>query len=285
MTPTATAAQKNESAKPPEQLKQEPPRFELPTEKSKPSLSLENMKVCLYGPPKIGKSTLAASIDPDHTIFLATEPGLGGLEVFESPIGSWRDFREVGAVLAEGNHPFKIAVVDTVDELVGMCAGHVLEGLAEGNEQEARRFLHASDFDYGKGWDAIKGEFQLRVGRLCSLGMGVIFISHDRENTLTDRVGRERTVLGPRVGQKGPRTWLLGYVDYIFYLAQEGDERVLHTRPTENFEAGGRGVELPDPLPVPAPPANPAEPLKAALEDATKKLQSAGEKKGQGKAS
>jgi hypothetical protein len=283
MTPAATDQDaKKDQEKPAEQA---PPQLTLPTEKSKPTLSLETMKTLLWGPPKIGKSTLAASLDPDHTIFLSTEPGLAGLEVYEQPISSWRDFREVGAALADGGHDFKIAVVDTVDELVTMCAGHVLEGLAEGNEQAARRFIHASDFEYGKGWDAIKGEFQLRVGRLCSLGLGVVFISHDRENKLTDRVGRERTVLGPSVGAKGPRSWLLGYVNYIFYLAKEGDERVLHTRPSEDFEAGGHGDPLPDPLPVPAPPANPAEPLKAALEDATKKLQSAGEKKGQGKAS
>jgi SpoVK/Ycf46/Vps4 family AAA+-type ATPase len=65
----------------------------LPKQKTPPSLSLETSKLLVYGPPGIGKSTLAASIDPDRTLFLATEPGLGGLEVFQREIRSSRRAR------------------------------------------------------------------------------------------------------------------------------------------------------------------------------------------------
>jgi hypothetical protein len=238
----------------------------LPTEKTKPTLGVENLKAVLYGQPKVGKSTFASQLDPDHTLFIATEPGLDGLSVYQTPCRDWGQFREIGADLATGDHDFKLVVVDTVDELQRMCGSYVIEGLA-GNRTG---FVHASDFEYGKGWEAITSEFRLRVAKLCTLGLGVVFISHAKEATKTDRVGREITTISADVGQKGSRQWLLGYVDYILYAAAEqiedGDRRVLHTQASETYEAGGRGVPLPDPLPLDALA------FRKALEDATAAL-------------
>ena len=50
---------------------------ELPTEKSERTLTASTAKVLLYGPPKIGKSTLAVSVRSDFSVgssTMATSP-------------------------------------------------------------------------------------------------------------------------------------------------------------------------------------------------------------------
>lgn len=220
----------------------------LPTEKSAQTLSPDKVKALLYGPPKIGKSTFASQINPDHTLFIPTEPGLGALEVFEAPCSSWAGFREIGGELAKDSKQFEVVVIDTVDELYRMCSDHVCEELG---------IKHPSDADYGKGWSAVRDEFALRVGKLTGLGLGVWFISHAEDREVKKKVG-SKTVTQPSLTGQG-RKFLAGFVDFIFlatWEGDEGDERVLRTQGAEHHEAGGRVPEgakaLPDPLPLEA---------------------------------
>lgn len=217
---------------------------QLPTEKTAPSLAPERAKVLLYGPAKIGKSTLASKLDPEHTLFLACEPGLGAIEAYELPIATWQEFRETGAELAKGEHPYRILVVDTVDELIRMCADDVLGKLGAS---------HASDLGYGKGWAAIADEFRLRIARLANLGLGVWFISHSKEVEIKTAVG-SITKSVPDIGGQA-RSFLIGFCDLILFatsqVSSDGEHRILRTSASENWEAGGR-VPLADPLPLDA---------------------------------
>jgi hypothetical protein len=218
----------------------------LPTEKSAASLSPDRVKALLYGPPKIGKSTFASKINPEHTLFIATEPGLGSLEVYEAPVTTWAEFRAVGGELAKDPKHFEVVVIDTVDELYRMCSDHVCAELG---------IKHPSDADYGKGWAAVSDEFRLRVGKLAGLGLGVWFVSHAEDREVKKKVGT-KTVTQPTLSGQA-RKFLTGFVDFIFLATWEGDEendvRVLRTQGAEHHEAGGRVPEAATPLPDPLP--------------------------------
>lgn len=253
----------------------------LPTEKTAPALSPARIKALLYGPPKIGKSTFASKINPEHTLFIATEPGLGSLDVFQVPCRNWLEFRSIGGELAENPQHYEVVAVDTVDELYRMCSDYVCGELG---------IKHPSDADYGKGWSAVADEFRLRVGKLAALNLGVWFISHAEDREVKKKVGT-KTVTQPSLSGQA-RKFLTGFVDFIFLATWEGDEegdvRILHTEGAEHHEAGGRipegAVPLPDPLPLDAvelrkamaisfpatkPPAKPAE-KKAPAKDKAK---------------
>lgn len=241
----------------------------LPTEKTESNgLSLLTAKTLLYGYPKVGKTTLAAEIDPDHTLFLATEPGQDAISVFRAPIRSWDEFLRAAAEIAKGDHPFKLIVIDTVDELARLCTEHVIGGMAETSGLVG--FVHPSDLGYGKGYEAVAQEFRVKIAKLCNLGLGVMFISHVKEAEVKKPNGAEITKLGPDVGMKGMRKWLLGFVDLIAYghilETTEGEQRVLRLTPTETVEAGGRVARdapaLPDLVPLTA------EDFEKALESA-----------------
>jgi hypothetical protein len=220
----------------------------LPTEKRPPSFDLAHAKVLLYGPPKIGKTTLVAKLDPDATLFLATEQGTGGVEAYVLPIPDWDAF--LGALTALKNATdgrFTTFAVDTVDLLALMCRDHVMRQMGVD---------HPSDLDYGKGWDAVSTEFRLRIAALSALG-GVWFISHAEEREVKPRGRPAHTLWQPKM-VKSAREFLQGFVDFIFFADFDHDEngaerRVLRTRASDHYNAGSRTpAPLPDPLPLEA---------------------------------
>jgi len=112
----------------------------LPKTKSKPKHTLSDLTALVYGPSKIGKSTWCSKAD--DALFLATEPGLNALEVFQTPITCWDDLLQACAEIAEGKHEFKTIVVDTVDNAYKMCSDYVCKKF---------KIEHESDLGYGKG--------------------------------------------------------------------------------------------------------------------------------------
>lgn len=226
----------------------------LPTTKTTPRTGWEGKHILLYGPYKSGKSTLAAEMS-DKALFIATDPsGHDALSIYREPVTSWQQFLNVAASLRDGgeNWPFDLYVIDTVDELARLCAEHVLAGMAKSAGLNTNDFIHASDFEWGKGFEAVTTEFRLKMAKFCSLGRGVVFISHEKESPIKTRSGSEIVKLAPDVGQKGMRKWLLGFVDVIAHTAiidtQDGKQHVLELQGTETMEAGGRmprGAELP----------------------------------------
>ena len=95
----------------------------LPKEKTPPKENLSDLTVLLYGPTKWGKSSLCSHAE--NAIFLATEPGLNHLEVFQVPINNWDDLLAACREIAEGKHSFKTVIIDTIDNAYRMCAEHV----------------------------------------------------------------------------------------------------------------------------------------------------------------
>lgn len=220
----------------------------LPTEKTTKSLSATTAKVLLYGVPKIGKTTLAAGVDPDHTLYLATEPGIGAHELYAVTINSWQDFRDICGLLAnpEAREKYTTVVIDTVDELFLYCQNAACEELG---------ISYPGDLEFGKGWKAVSDKWRQGVGYISSLGMGIWFVSHAKDEEIKQRVGTH-TKSVPTVTGKA-REFLLGFCDHIFYatsmIGPEGEEtRVLRTRPSVDYEAGSRQDDLPDPLPLDA---------------------------------
>ena len=121
----------------------------LPKTKTKPKNLLSDLTALVFGPSKIGKSTWCSKAE--SALFLATEPGLNALEVFQSPITCWDDLLQACAEIAEGKHDFKTIVIDTVDNAYKMCADYVCKKF---------KIEHESDLGYGKGYALINNEFQ-----------------------------------------------------------------------------------------------------------------------------
>lgn len=209
----------------------------LPTEKTPPRLSSATAKVLLYGPPKIGKTTLAGTIHPDTTLILATEAGQGALEHYGVAIPSWDKFRETVGLLQTQDHHYTTVVIDTVDLLYGLCSDAAMKELG---------VMHPADLDWGKGWKAVIDKFRLAIGVIAAMDLGIWFISHAKDMEIKQRVGSV-TKSVPSF-PPAARDFVSGFVDHIFYLTSvetpEGEVRAIKTDASEYWEAGSRAVSV-----------------------------------------
>ena len=130
----------------------------LPTAKTPPRPSLADLTVLWYGQTKIGKTSTCAQAD--GALFLATEPGLNALDVYQVPILNWEDLLNACAEISEGNHPFKTVIIDTIDNAYKFCTDYVLKKF---------KIEHESDLGYGKDYALINNEFQRVLTKLAFL--------------------------------------------------------------------------------------------------------------------
>jgi hypothetical protein len=216
----------------------------LPTAKTQPKPNLADLTVLVYGQTKIGKSTFCSQ--GEDALFLATEPGLNSLNVYQTPIQSWDDLLNACAEITEGKHPFKTVIIDTIDNAYKFCTDYIL-----------RKFKveHESDLAYGKGYAIVNNEFQRVLTKLAFLPYGLFLISHAKEIEVETRTGKYTRVV-PTLPDKA-RKIVLGMVDMVLFCdldvttGEDGAQRVrrvIRTKPSLYYEAGDRTGRLPETL-------------------------------------
>ena len=218
----------------------------LPTTKTAPKNSLADLTVMVYGQTKIGKTTLCSQAE--GALFLATEPGLNALDVFQVPILTWDDLLIVCAEISEGNHAFKTVIIDTIDNAYKFCTDYILKKF---------KIEHESDLGYGKGYAIVNNEFQRVITKLAFLPYGLFLISHAKETEMDSRTGKYTRVV-PTLPEKA-RKIVLGMADMVLFCdleVQTGSDgepnirRVIRTKPSLYYEAGDRTGRLPETLDI-----------------------------------
>ncbi|MCX6624941.1 MAG: ATP-binding protein [Acidobacteria bacterium] len=214
----------------------------LPTAKTQPKPNLADLTVMVYGQTKIGKSTFCSQ--SDRALFLATEPGLNALDVYQVPIQNWEDLRNVCGEVEKGEHPFKTVVIDTIDNAYKFCTDFIVKKC---------NVEHESDLGYGKGYALVNNEFQRVLTKLAFLPYGLFLISHAKEIEVGTRTDKYMRVV-PTLPDKA-RKIVLGMADMVLYCGldtTEGEEkekvfrRVIRTKPSLYYEAGDRTGRLPE---------------------------------------
>ena len=187
--------------------------MKLPTQKTKPSLS--RLSMLLYGAPKIGKSTFCSFFP--NALFIATEPGLSHLETFNVQVKSWTEILEVLAELQKGNHPFDTVIIDTVDRACALCAESIIERYNASNPDHP--ISDIGDIGYGKGYRYLEAEFSRVLTKLFTIGISVIFTSHEQVGSVDTPQGK-RTKILPSFDERC-RKILLPMVDIIAYIQSD----------------------------------------------------------------
>lgn len=225
----------------------------VPDEPTAMRLDWSSQIVYLYGPGKIGKSSLA-NLFPG-SIFLPFDPG-DGLKHFqhyqipkEGVVQSWKEIRPIYNALKtdKARARFKTIVCDTVDEMLKLCSAYVCQ---------QKGVQHPSEMKQGAGYGLVYAAFETTLKAFTKLGYGVVLIGHSQEKEFeSGGLSWVRTV--PTVSE-GARKFLVGLCDIIMLYRPKVEEfdagdgkvgqrvkRVLLTKPHSAYDAGDRTGLLP----------------------------------------
>lgn len=199
------------------------------------SRDLRGKYVLLYGKPKAGKTTAAASFP--NSLLVAFERGynaLGGVRAVD--ITKWSEFKTVLRQLEkpEARQMYETIVIDTISIAWEYCEQHIC--IQNGVQK-------ISDIAWGGGYSACKKEFESALRKITMLGYGLVLISHSTNRIEKTADGSEIEIISPEMPKRAAEI-CNGLVDIIGYIGGEYEDgqfvRYLYTRETPTLFAGSR---------------------------------------------
>lgn len=221
-------------------------------------------KAVIYGGPKVGKSTFAASAP--NGVFIQTEEGLDALDVVRFPLAqTYDEVMEAVQTLATEEHEFSTVTLDSLDWTEPLVWAKVAKTAGVSSIEEVGG-------GYGKGYvealklwkDLLDGLDYLRNER----GMGVVIIAHDEIRRMTPPDGEPYDYAALKlhkraaamveewadiIGYAAPRMALrkddLGFKKTHTRAVAMGDQRTLYLGQNPAYVSGNR-YGMPSQIPL-----------------------------------
>ena len=193
----------------------------------KVSRDLSGYITFIYGPPTVGKTTLATQMP--GALLLAFERGYNAIPgIIAQDVNTWGEMKQIFRELKkpEVQEVYKTIIVDTVDIAADLCQKYICNQLGIDN---------MGDGGWGtNSWSKYKKEFEDVFRGLTMMGYAVVFISHSKTGTDKDQTGKEFGYTKPTT-QSSALQIIENMADiYCFarmYLGADGEEkRVLTLR-------------------------------------------------------
>lgn len=172
------------------------------------SKNLNDKIYLFYGEPSTRKTSVACSFD--NSILAAFEIGYKFISgVIAQPISKWGEFKAFIRELQKQDvkDTYKTVVIDTVTLAYSACSEYILGQFGVSDP---------GDIGFGKGWRAIRKEFEKTILSIPQMGYGLILIAH------ADEMGGEDGNVKAKVDiDKRPAAIIKGLADFIFYTRKE----------------------------------------------------------------
>ena len=207
----------------------------LQVKEHKVKAGVQGKMFLIYGGPKTGKTTTACQFS--KPLLLAFEPGYNLIDGVKAvSVTSWVDMKNYAKQLKkpEVRAMYDTLIIDTAP---------LMWGLAEKFVKTQKDIEDLTDLGFGKGYRAVRDEFQDVINSLGQMGYTLVFISHAEKKDYVDALGVSHSGITPAM-DKRPREIISGLVDVYMFVCQESDGNG-GNRPVAFFRGGTYGdVEI-----------------------------------------
>lgn len=165
--------------------------LELPKTKTPPTRKSPKSLV-IYGPPKIGKTSILAQLE--DCLILDLEDGTDMVESLKVKINNLDELSTVGKAIISAGKPYKYIAVDTVTQLEVWCedlATRMYKETAMGkNFDKEGKGLSVLSLPNGGGYLYLRLAYKLWRDRLSQLAERIIYVGHLKDKML-EKEGKE----------------------------------------------------------------------------------------------
>lgn len=208
--------------------------YALPTEMSGGTVGISEDIWLIYGPKRIGKTSLAAQFP--GALLCAFEPASRSVKAYREDCYTWDRFLQVVSALVKQRDPkkFTCAVIDTGLEAYQMCMDYTGKKFG---------FEHPGGLnDYGASWDKVKKEFRKPFIELQAAGIALIIVCHERLKENETRAGQKFDSVIPAISTQADE-FFRAIVGNLVYYHMRGKERFIQVRGTDYIAAGVGGED------------------------------------------
>ncbi len=202
-------------------------RFSLPTKMSGEVLDMSGDTWMIYGPKKIGKTSLAVQFP--GALLCAFEPASRSIKAYRVDCNEWPTFLDTVDALVRGDHQYKSVIIDTALEAYQICLEYA--SLKNGFEHPGGRD------DYGASWNKVKNEFRKPFRELQAAGLNVIVVAHQKLKENETRAGQKFDSVCPALSSQADEFFKAMIGNQVYYHIR-GAERFIQIRGTDYIDAG-----------------------------------------------
>jgi len=144
-----------------------------------PSTLVDPKLMLLYGPPKVGKTTILAALP--NCLVIDTEDGSDYISALKLKVTSFQELKETCAEIAKAGRPYDFVALDTITRVEDWCESRATQMYKEtiiGKSFQGKTVL---ELPQGAGYFWLRRAFDEVIAMIIPTASRVILVGHLRE--------------------------------------------------------------------------------------------------------
>ena len=194
----------------------------------------------IYGPPKIGKTTVLSQLK--GCLIIDLEEGSDMVDALKIKVTNLKELAEVGKAIVKDGKPYKYVAIDTISKLEEWCESEAKQIYMKTpmgkNFEQKNPGASVLSLPNGAGYLYLRIAYKKWIDRLNTLADHIILVGHLKDKML-EKKGKEVAVKDLDLTGKIKQITCAN-ADAVGYIYREDDETMISFNSMDDITAGSR---------------------------------------------